>query len=81
MAVGMRGAPMFAVKWVIRGKEAEPVESEDFGVFHADVLVSACRYRMEMMRRKYPDAPPDGFMVFDAAGQEIGRWFGSGAMP
>jgi hypothetical protein len=33
------------------------------------------------MRRKYPDAPPDGFMVFDAAGQEIGRWFGSGAMP
>jgi hypothetical protein len=38
MAVGMRGAPMFAVK-------------------------------------------PDGFMVFDAAGQEIGRWFGSGAMP
>jgi hypothetical protein len=72
---------MFTVKWVIRGKEAEPVEIEEFGVFHADVLVSACRYRMETMRRKYPVSPPDGFMVFDAPGQEIGRWFGSAAMP
>jgi hypothetical protein len=72
---------MFTVKWVIRGKEAEPVESEEFGVFNADVLVSACRYRVEMMRRKYPETPPDGFIVLNYEGKELGRWLGAQALP
>jgi hypothetical protein len=72
---------MFTVKWVIRGKEAAPIESEAFGVSHVDTLIVASRYRMEMMRLKHPDTPPDGFIVLDHDGKEIGRWFDSAAMP
>ena len=72
---------MFTVKWVVRGREAEPIEIEAFGVSHADVLVSSCRYRMEMMRRKHSKTPPDGFIVADADGKEIGRWIGPSALP
>jgi hypothetical protein len=27
------------------------------------------------MRRKYSQAPPDGFIVFDSKGNELRRWF------
>jgi hypothetical protein len=66
---------MFTVKWVVRGKEAEPLESESFQVRSADTLVTACRYRLVLIRRKYPDEPPDGFIVFDGSGKEVRRWF------
>jgi hypothetical protein len=65
---------MFTVKWVIRGKEAEPIESERFRLNHVSTLIMACRYRMAMMRLKYPETPPDGFIVVDHTGKEIGRW-------
>jgi hypothetical protein len=72
---------MFTVNWVVRGKEAEPIESEGFRVNHVSTLIMACRYRMAMMRLKYSKTPPDGFIVIDSAGKEIGRWFDSAAMP
>jgi hypothetical protein len=72
---------MFTVKWVIRGQEVAPIESEAFRGGHADVIIASCRYRMEMMRRRHPEAPPDGFIVADADGKEIGRWIGPSALP
>jgi hypothetical protein len=66
---------MFTVKWVVRGKEAAPVESEGFQVQNAETVVTACRYMLIIMRRKYPDTPPDGFIVIDDAGKESRRWF------
>jgi hypothetical protein len=46
---------MFTVNWVVRGKETEPIESERFRIHHVSTLIMACRYRMEMMRLKYPE--------------------------
>jgi hypothetical protein len=66
---------MFTVKWVFRGRENEPIEIEKFGVRSQDTLLAACRYRMAMMRLKYAETPPDGFIVLDSAGKEVGRWF------
>jgi hypothetical protein len=57
------------------GKEAEPLESEGFHVHNADTLVAACGYRMVLIRRKYPETPPDGFIIFDHHGKEVRRWF------
>jgi hypothetical protein len=67
---------MFTVNWVVRGKEIEPIESGRFST-----LIMACRYRMAMMRLKYPETPPDGFIVIDDSGKEIGRWFDTAALP
>ena len=68
---------MFTVKWVVRGKEAEPVESESFRVNHVDTLIVACRYRMDMMRLKYLESPPDGFIVFDRNGVVRRKFIGA----
>jgi hypothetical protein len=70
---------MFTVKWVVRGKDAYPIESEEFRVRHVGTLITACRCRMDMMRHKYSRTPPDGFIVFDDSGKEIARWFDLGA--
>jgi hypothetical protein len=48
MSVGMRGAPMFTVKWVVRG-QAEQLESEGFTIIQVENLIVACRYRMANM--------------------------------
>ena len=36
---------------------------------------SLCQARLSEMRRKHPHTPPDGFLVFDSAGDEVRRWF------
>jgi hypothetical protein len=72
---------MFTVRWVIREKESEPVESERFQVGHVETLVTASRYRMATMQLKYPEAQPDGFIILDDDGKEIGRWFDTAALP
>jgi hypothetical protein len=33
------------------------------------------------MRRKYPETPPDGFIVLNYEGKELGRWLGAQALP
>jgi hypothetical protein len=72
---------MFTVKWVIRGQESEPIESEAFRVSHVDTLILASRYRMAMMQLKHSGSPPNGFIVIDHNGNEIGRWFDTAALP
>ena len=67
----------FIVKWVVHWHDTQPVEIEN-GAFHdLDELVKSCQARFPEMRGKCPSAPPDGFLVFDSAGNEVRRWFES----
>jgi hypothetical protein len=67
----------FSVKWVVHRYETLPVEVERDVLQNLDKLVESCRGRTSDMRRKHPNSPPDGFLVFDSAGNEVRRWFES----
>lgn len=67
----------FSVKWVVHRFETLPVEVESGVRQDLDKLVSSCQGRFSEMRGKYPNTPPDGFLVFDGAGTEVRRWFES----
>jgi hypothetical protein len=66
---------MFTVKWVVRGRESAPVETEQFSLNSSAVIVLACQTRLEAMRLKHPGRQPDGFVVFDSLAEEVERWF------
>lgn len=68
---------MFNVKWVTHSNEIEPIEVEYAVEQNLYDLVSFCLARLPFVRLRYPRTPPDGFLVFDNAGQEVRRWFGS----
>jgi hypothetical protein len=36
---------------------------------------------MAMKRLKHSATPPNGFIIIDHTGKEIGRWFDSAALP
>ena len=67
----------FRVKWVVHRYETLPAEVENSVIQDLDKLVESCRERFSEMRGKYPNTPPDGFLVFDGAGNEVRRWFES----
>jgi hypothetical protein len=67
----------FIVKWVVHQYESLPVEVENDIPQDLDELVSSRQERFVEMRLKYPNTPPDGFLVFDSDGIEVRRWFGS----
>ncbi len=71
----------FSVKWVVHRYEALAVELENSTLQNLDKIVEFCRGRLPEMRRKYPNTPPDGFLVFNGAGIELRRWFGSPRPP
>jgi hypothetical protein len=66
-----------SVKWVVHRYETLPVEVESVVLLDLDKLVASCKGRFSEMRCKYPNTPPDGFLVFDSAGNEVRRWFES----
>ena len=66
---------MFSVKWVVHRHEIQPVEVEISAVQDLDKVVESCQARFPEMRRRHPNTPPDGFLVFDSAGNEVRRWF------
>jgi hypothetical protein len=68
---------MYAIKWVMHRYETQPVVVENSAVADLDALVLSCQWRLSEMREKYPLNQPDGFLVFDEAGNELRRWFGS----
>jgi hypothetical protein len=41
---------MFTVQWVVKGREKEPVEVEEFVVHGREVLLEACQDRLPAMR-------------------------------
>jgi len=67
----------FVVKWVVLGFESLPVEVENDIHQDLDELVSSRQERFVEMRLKYPNAPPNGFLVLDNDGIEVRRWFES----
>ena len=67
---------MFKVKWVLHRQETKPVASEIIELKSIDVLVALCQTRLPTMRHRYPETPPDGFIVSDNGENEIRRWFG-----
>ena len=67
----------FRVKWVVHRYETLPAEVENSVIQDLDKLVESCQGRFSEMRGKYPNTPPDGFLVFDGAGNEVRRWFES----
>jgi hypothetical protein len=58
---------MFTVKWVKHRYERLPIEVE----------TSHSQWKLSDIREKHPMNPPDGFLVFDEAGNELRRWFAS----
>jgi hypothetical protein len=71
----------FSVKWVVHRYETLAVEVENCPLQNLDKIVESCRGRLPEMRRKYPNTPPDGFLVFNGAGNELRRWFESPRPP
>jgi ribose 1,5-bisphosphokinase PhnN len=67
----------FSVNWVVHRHETQPVEVEHSVIQDLDRLVKTCRRRFSEMKLKYPNTPPDGFLVLDGAGDEVRRWFES----
>ena len=67
----------FSVNWVLHGNETRPIEVETSALDDLDKLVEICRGRFDEKTRMHPDAPPDGFLVCDNAGNEVRRWFKS----
>ena len=65
------------MKWVVHRYETLPAEVENSVIQDLDKLVESCRERFSEMRGKYPNTPPDGFLVFDGDGNEVRRWFES----
>ena len=71
----------FSVSWVVHRYETLPVAIEHCVDEDLDQIVESCRARFPDMRGKYPNTPPDGFLVFNGAGTEVRRWFESPRPP
>lgn len=68
---------MFSVKWVIHPNEGEPVEVEDSPFEDLNAVVSSALHRIDVVRLRHPNTPPNGFIVLDREGKEVHRWFRS----
>jgi hypothetical protein len=71
----------FSVSWVVHRYETLPVTIEHCVGEDLYQIVESCRARLPEMRDKYPNTPPDGFLVFNGAGCEMRRWFESARPP
>jgi hypothetical protein len=68
------GVLMYFVLWVVDDGQMRPVEREKSVFNNLDALMASCAARLQQMREKHKDSPPDGFIVFDAADKELFRW-------
>jgi hypothetical protein len=68
---------MFTVKWAPRETENQRVEIESCVFTDLDIVVASCREALYGMRLRHIASPPDGFIIADADGKELRRWFGS----
>ena len=67
---------MFSVKWVAQHKEAAPIIVESSVFTDLDKIVASCKEDLYAMRLRHLPTAPDGFIVCDADGRELRRWFG-----
>jgi hypothetical protein len=63
---------MFTVKWVVTGREKEPVEVEEFVVNGREVLLEACQDRLPAMRLRSPRTSRSAPEMADAARKPLG---------
>jgi hypothetical protein len=70
---------MFSVRWLESGKESDPVEVENSIFTDLDKVVSFGKGEFFGMRSRHIARPPNGFVVVDAEGKEVSRWFASEA--
>ena len=71
------GREEFSVSWVVHRYETLPLKVEHCILGDLDELVESCKSKLPEMRDRYPNTPPDGFLVFDNVGTKVRRWFGS----
>jgi hypothetical protein len=76
-SINAKGFAMFSVKWGTRQNENQPIETESSVFTDLDQLVASCREALYGMRLRHIALPPDGFIISDADGKELRRWFGS----
>jgi hypothetical protein len=68
-------APMFTVRWVARGQEVSNIGIEKYRLHNPDVIVEACRLRLEAVQKANPNAVIDGLIVLDREDNIVRRWF------
>ena len=68
---------MFTVRWVAHRNEEDASKTENSLLPNADAVVASCLERLPLMRERELVSPPDGFIVSDASGKELRRFFGS----
>jgi hypothetical protein len=68
---------VFGVKWVTHQSERESIKIEDVGQRDLDEVVSACMKKLPSQRLRNGHIAADGFVIFDASGKEVRRWFAS----
>jgi hypothetical protein len=62
---------------VAHHSEDRPIKVETADEADIGMVVVSCQSRLSSMRERHAKTPPDGFIVFDEAGNERRRWFGS----
>jgi hypothetical protein len=66
---------MFSVKWVSHLSENELLEIETSFDSDLDRLAYSCIERLSKMRMSPTKTTPDGFLIHNAEGTEVRRWF------
>ena len=72
---------MLTIQWIAfrRNGTRGVVERTTFASDSLHEAMADAQSRFDDMRAKHVDGPPDGFVVLDEAGEEIGRYFAPGA--
>lgn len=68
---------MLTIQWIALRRDGTRgmVERTTFPKDSLAEAMAEARARVDEVRAKHPDGPPDGFIVLDEAGGEIGRFF------
>ena len=68
---------MLTIHWIALRRDGTRgvVERTTFPKDSLSGAMAEARARFDEVRAKHPDGPPDGFIVLDQTGGEIGRFF------
>lgn len=68
---------MLIIQWIALRRDGTRgvVERTTFAEDSLGAAMAHARNLFEAVRARHPDGPPDGFIVRDASGGEIGRYF------
>jgi hypothetical protein len=68
---------MLTIQWIAFRRDGTRglVESAAFAGDSLAEAMAHARNLFDAVRARHPDGPPDGFIVRDASGGEIGRYF------